>query len=141
MHRCRTTCSRASKGPRVRLLLDTHVFLWAVAGSTLLKTPARRVIEAADEVHVSAASIWEIAIKARLGKIDADPVELTAAIEASGFLELPVKAVHCAGVSALAAHHNDPFDRLLVSQAIAEPLRLLTADTLLARYTDLVILA
>jgi PIN domain nuclease of toxin-antitoxin system len=125
----------------VRLLLDTHVFLWAVAGSTSLKAPARRTIEAADEVYVSAASIWEIAIKARLGKIEANPAELAAAIEASGFLELPVKSVHCAGVFALAAHHNDPFDRLLVSQAIAEPLRLLTADTLLAKYTDLVILA
>lgn len=123
----------------MRLLLDTHVFLWAVAGSALLKPPARRLIESADEIFVSAASIWEVAIKARLGRIEADPTELAAAIEPSGFLELPITARHAAGVAHLALHHHDPFDRLLVAQALAEPLRLLTADEQLARYTDLVI--
>jgi PIN domain nuclease of toxin-antitoxin system len=124
----------------VRLLLDTHVFLWAVAGSALLKPAARRVIESADRVYVSAASIWEVAIKARLGKIDADPGALVAAIADSGFVELPVTATHAAGVATLAQHHSDPFDRLLLAQALAEPLRLLTADAALARYSDLVIL-
>ncbi len=124
----------------MRLLLDTHLFLWAVASSPLLKAPVRRVIEAADQVYISAASIWEIAIKARLGKIDADPDELRAAIEASGFTELPVRAVHAAEVARLALHHNDPFDRLLVAQAITEPLRLLTADAALAPYSELVVL-
>jgi PIN domain nuclease of toxin-antitoxin system len=123
----------------MRLLLDTHIFLWAVAGSALLKPPARRLIESAEEVYVSAASIWEVAIKARLGKIEADPNELAAAIEASGFLELPITARHAAGVSQLELHHHDPFDRLLIAQALAEPLKLLTADELLARYTDLVV--
>jgi PIN domain nuclease of toxin-antitoxin system len=125
----------------MRLLLDTHIFLWAVAGSPLLKPAARRVIQSADQVYVSAASIWEVAIKARLGKIEVDPNELVAAIEASGFVELPVRAAHAAGVSGLALHHNDPFDRLLIAQALAEPLRLLTADTALARYSDIVMLA
>lgn len=124
----------------MRLLLDTHVFLWAVAGSPLLKPAARRIIESADQVHVSAASIWEVAIKARLGKIEADPCELVDAIEASGFVELPVRAAHAAGVAQLVLHHNDPFDRLLIAQAMAEPLKLLTADALLARYGDLVLL-
>lgn len=123
----------------MRLLLDTHVFLWALAGSRRLKAPARRLIESADEVYVSAASIWEIAIKARLGKIKADPEQLGEAIEASGFRELPVKAVHAAGVAHLEFHHNDPFDRLLVSQALAEPLKLVTADGLLAVYSDVVV--
>ena len=77
----------------MRLLLDTHVFLWAVAGSRQLKPPARRLIESAEQVCVSAASIWEIAIKAQLGKIMADADELVAAIDASGFIELPVRAV------------------------------------------------
>ena len=122
----------------MRLLLDTHIFLWAVAGSRLLKPAARRAIQAADQVYVSAASIWEVAIKARLGKIKADPDALVAAIEASGFLELPVRAAHAAVVAGLAPHHNDPFDRLLVAQAMVEPLRLLTADAVLARYTDIV---
>lgn len=124
----------------MRLLLDTHVFLWAVAGSSLLKPAARRAIEAADQVYVSAASIWEITIKARLGKIEADPYELADAIEASGFIELAVRASHAAGVGRLPLHHNDPFDRLLVAQAVAEPLRLLTADVVLVQYSELVVL-
>jgi len=124
----------------MRLLLDTHIFLWAVAGSSLLKPPARRLIESADEVYVSAASIWEVAIKARLGKIEADPRELTAAIEASGFLELPVTATHAAGVAQLELHHNDPFDRLLIAQALVEPLKLVTVDEVLAKYSDVVLL-
>lgn len=124
----------------MRLLLDTHIFLWAVAGSRLLKPAARHAIQSADQVYVSAASIWEVAIKARLGKIAADPDELVAAIEASGFVELPVRAAHAAGVAGLEPHHSDPFDRLLVAQAIAEPLRLLTADAALARYSNIVML-
>ncbi len=122
----------------MRLLLDTHIFLWVVTDSRKLKAAARGAIAAADAVHVSAASIWEIAIKVRLGKLDGDPRQLAAAIEPSGFLELPVRAEHAAEVSRLAAHHQDPFDRLLVAQALTEPLVLLTADPLLARYSDLV---
>jgi PIN domain nuclease of toxin-antitoxin system len=124
----------------MRLLLDTHVFLWAVAGSPRLKPAARRLIEDAQEVYVSAASIWEAAIKAGIGKLQADPLELEQAISASGFIELPVRAHHVAGVTRLPAHHGDPFDRLLVAQAIAEPLRLVTADEALVRYSDLVVL-
>jgi PIN domain nuclease of toxin-antitoxin system len=124
----------------MRLLLDTHIFLWAVAGSPRLKAKTRRLIEEADAVYVSAASIWEIAIKSQLGKLSADPHELAAAISASGFLELPISSDHAAGVTQLAPHHNDPFDRLLIAQALAEPLRLLTSDEALARYSDLVLL-
>jgi len=124
----------------MRLLLDTHIFLWAVAGSRLLKPSVRRLIESADEVYVSAASIWEIAIKARLGKIEADPTALAAAIEASGFLELPVSAAHAAGVAQLELHHNDPFDRLLIAQALVEPLKLITVDEVLVKYSDVVML-
>ena len=124
----------------MRLLLGTHIYLWAVAGSSQLKPAARRLIESADEVYVSAASIWEVAIKSRLGKLDADAHELAAAIEPSGFIELPVRASHVAGVGILELHHNDPFDRLLLSQALAEPLRLVTADAVLAKYSDIVLL-
>jgi len=123
----------------MRVLLDTHVFLWAVAGSSKLKAPARRLIEEAEEVHVSSASIWEVAIKSRLGKIDADVNELVTAITASGFVELPVRAAHAAATHSLAMHHSDPFDRILVAQALTEPLRLLSADAMLVRYSDLVI--
>lgn len=124
----------------MRLLLDTHIFLWAVAGSAHLRPPTRHLLESADEVYVSAASIWEVAIKARLGKIDADPRELTEAIASSGFLELPIKAEHAAGVAQLELYHNDPFDRLLVAQAMVEPLKLVTADSVLAKYSDVVVL-
>jgi PIN domain nuclease of toxin-antitoxin system len=123
----------------MRLLLDTHIYLWAVSADPLLSPETRRFIESADAVYVSAASIWEIAIKARLGKIAADPDALAAAIEASGFLELPISAAHAAGVARLPPHHYDPFDRMLVSQAVTEPLRLLTADALLVRYGAMVV--
>ena len=124
----------------MRLLLDTHIFLWAVQGNASLKPRVRRMMEAAEQIYVSAASIWEIAIKARLGKIEASAVDLVEAIEESGFLELPVLALHAVGVAELPLHHTDPFDRLLVSQAMVEPLRLLTVDTVLCQYSDLVTL-
>ncbi len=123
----------------MRLLLDTHVYLWAVAGSTRLNAKARRLIEAAEAVHVSAVSIWEVAIKARLGKIEVDPDELAAAIPDSGFVELPIRAAHASAVARLPLHHADPFDRLLVAQALSEPLRLLTADAALEAYGEIVI--
>ncbi len=125
----------------MRVLLDTHIFLWATSGSTSLRAGARRAIENADAVFVSAASIWEIAIKARLGKIKADADALVAAIESSGFVELPVSAAHAARVARLPLLHSDPFDRLLIAQAISEPLQFLTADAALRPYSDLVALA
>jgi PIN domain nuclease of toxin-antitoxin system len=118
----------------MRLLLDTHVFLWAVTGNRRLKTGTREFLSRADAVYVSAASIWEIAIKARLGKIEADAASLAEAIESSGFLELPVSAQHAAAVAKLPLHHTDPFDRLLITQAFLEPLRFVTADGVLAVY-------
>jgi PIN domain nuclease of toxin-antitoxin system len=124
----------------MRLLLDTHIFLWAVQGNASLKPRVRRMMEAAEQIYVSAASIWEIAVKSRLGKIEAGVIDLVEAIEESGFLELPVRALHAVGVAELPLYHTDPFDRLLVSQAMAEPLRLLTVDTVLRQYGDLVML-
>jgi PIN domain nuclease of toxin-antitoxin system len=122
----------------MRLLLDTRVFIWAVADSKNLKPAARDLMAAADEVHVSAVSIREIAIKARLGKIQGDPAAFADAIEESGFLELAVRAHHGAAVANLPFYHTDPFDRLLVAQAMAEPLHFLTADAALTQYSSLV---
>lgn len=124
----------------VRLLLDTHVFLWAVTDSRRLSSRTRAVIRGAEKVYVSAASIWEIAIKTRLGKLKAEPRALVSAIEDSGFKELPVAAAHAAHVASLPLHHTDPFDRLLVAQALIEPLHLLTADSTLAEYSELVMM-
>ncbi len=124
----------------MRLLLDTHIVLWAMADSPHLTADSRRLIEAADAVYVSAASVWELAIKVRLGKIDVDLDAFVAGLGNSGFLGLPVTAAHAAAVSQLPMHHNDPFDRLLVAQALAEPLKLVTADPALVPYSDLVLL-
>ncbi len=118
----------------MRLLLDTHVFIWAVTGSAQLKVGARERLTSAERVYVSAASIWEIAIKSRLGKIEGDVGNFVEAIAASGFQELPVSARHAAAVSALPLHHADPFDRVLLAQAFTEPLRLVTADAVLTQY-------
>lgn len=123
----------------MRLLLDTHVFLWSVLGSRRLSRKARALIEDSDEVFVSAASLWEVAIKVRLGRLDADPQDLLKAIPESGFLELPITARHAAQVERLPDLHRDPFDRLLVAQAMVEPMHLLTADAQLRAYTDLVL--
>jgi PIN domain nuclease of toxin-antitoxin system len=118
----------------MRLLIDTHVFLWSVTGSRQLKPSGRKLLSDADAVYVSAASIWELAIKVRLGKLNGDVPALAEAIEASGFRELPVSVRHAAIVARLPLHHSDPFDRILLAQALAEPLRFVTADRTLAAY-------
>ncbi|MHB1506031.1 MAG: type II toxin-antitoxin system VapC family toxin [Sulfobacillus sp.] len=118
----------------MRWLLDTHVYLWYLADSAQLSAKARRLIAGGDEVFVSAASIWEAAIKVASGKLEVDLTAMVEGIAVSGFIELPVLARHAAAVSTLPPHHRDPFDRLLVAQALQEPLRLLTCDPMLASY-------
>lgn len=124
----------------MRILLDTHVFIWAVTDDPRLTLSARRLIEEADSVHVSAASIWEIAIKSAIGKIDADAEEMARAIKGSGFVELSISTAHAAQVAKLPLlnDHKDPFDRLLVSQSMSEPLVLLSADPQVLAYGGLV---
>jgi PIN domain nuclease of toxin-antitoxin system len=124
----------------VRYLLDTQVYLWFLADSSRLSRKARTLIAGAERVFVSAASVWEAAIKQAIGKLAAAPDDLVAGIEGSGFIELPVTAAHGARVAGLPELHRDPFDRLLVAQAMHEPLHLLTADTALQRYSELVLL-
>lgn len=122
----------------MRVLLDTHVFLWSVSDPARLSRPLYRMIQDAVEIYVSAASMWEISIKKRLGRIDAEPARLIESITESGFRGLPIGFAHAARVEALPDHHRDPFDRLLIAQAITEPLILLTCDRLLAKYGDVV---
>jgi len=122
----------------VRVLLDTHTFLWWVADAPQLSRPARRVIAAGDnECFLSAASCWEMAIKASIGKLDLDgtverfvPHQLTE----NGFSELPVEVRHAARVARLPFHHRDPFDRLLAAQALEEHLAIVSADPIFKRY-------
>lgn len=118
-----------------RLLLDTHLLLWAVSAPHKLSVATRKRIDAC-EVFVSAASIWEVSIKAAIGKLDADPAALLAEIEPAGFRLLPVTGEHAAAVALLPPVHNDPFDRMLVAQAKTEPLLLLTNDAALAAYGE-----
>ncbi|MDB5795304.1 MAG: PilT protein domain protein [Noviherbaspirillum sp.] len=122
----------------MRLLLDTHIYLWWLEDHPTLSEQAKGKIANAAEVYVSSASIWEASIKAGIGKLDVDVDELVMQIEASGFRELPISARHAAAVRTLPGLHNDPFDRLLVAQAICEPLRLLTHDAKLKGYSELV---
>jgi PIN domain nuclease of toxin-antitoxin system len=113
------------------LLLDTHTFLWWDRGE-LARSVVKR-IQAAGDVYVSAASAWEIAIKASLGKIDAHASVAEASLD-YGFLPLAISLEHADAVRALPRHHRDPFDRILVAQAMAEKLTLVSKDPLIARY-------
>lgn len=124
----------------MRVLLDTHVLLWWLQDNHQLSLAARANIVAASEVYVSSASIWEAGIKAGIGKLDVDMADLVAEIGHNGFLELPISYRHAAKVTQLPFIHRDPFDRILVAQAMCEPLKLLTADNVLASYSELVVL-
>ena len=120
------------------LLIDTYIFIWVVIDSKNLSSQTRQMLLDAAEVFVSAASVWEIAIKVSLGKLEGDPSTFAAAISQSGFHELPISARHAARVYELPLYHRDPFDRLLIAQALSEPLQLLTADSVLCKYSELV---
>jgi PIN domain nuclease of toxin-antitoxin system len=125
----------------MRLLLDTHVLLWAAAEPERLPPSFRERLESPEsEVLFSAASIWELAIKMQIGRLSlaVAPEEIARTAAQRGFGELPVIAAHAAGVRNLPLHHRDPFDRVLIAQAIHEPARLLTVDRLLGQYSDLV---
>ena len=122
----------------MKLLLDTHILVWWVAGDRRLPGSVRDRIRAPEnDVWVSAASLWELAIKARLGRIDIDIEEACAAMTADGFDELPVQFAHTLRLSDLPDHHKDPFDRLLIAQSIAEGQRLVTCDEAILRYTGM----
>jgi PIN domain nuclease of toxin-antitoxin system len=117
----------------VRLLLDTHVFLWWREASDRIAGDIRNAIASADVVYVSAASAWEVAIKVALGKL-AIPGPLGPAVIASRFDQLPITFEHASAVTALPLHHGDPFDRMLVAQARSEGLTLVTHDRRFAPY-------
>lgn len=121
----------------MRLLLDTHLLLWWLADDPKLPPRAATLIaDSTNAIFASAASVWEAAIKAGLGRLTVDASELEPAIRASGFQPLPVSLAHAAAVATLPPHHRDPFDRLLVAQSRVEGLVLLTRDGTLAAYGE-----
>lgn len=117
-----------------RVLLDTHAFLWCLADVAKLSVPARTTIaNGGNDVYVSAVSGWEIAVKRAKGQLIA-PDGLAALVEVRGFLHLPLTFHHAERAGMLPTHHKDPFDRLLIAQAQAEGLTLVTKDAHIARY-------
>ena len=119
----------------MRLLLDTHILLWWVMADRRLSKPlASTIASQENDVAVSAASIWEIAIKRALGRIEVDLDELLASMTADGFAELPLRFAHSLKLESLPRHHDDPFDRILIAQSIAEGRRLVTKDALILAY-------
>lgn len=129
----------------MNLLLDTHVAIWALTDRARIAPEALRLIMAPESAaFVSTVSLWEIAIKSRLARRGAPPFSAKDALrhfEDAGFQWLDIKPDHAAAVEDLPPLHADPFDKLLVAQALTEPMRLVTADRTVARYSNIFILA
>ena len=127
----------------MQILLDTHIALWAITDHPALIEPARTLISnPANTIIISTVSLWEIAIKHKLARGDM-PIDSANALhyfKLAGYQILNILPDHVIATAELPAHHQDPFDRLLVAQALQEPLRLLTHDYMLAKYSDTVIL-
>jgi PIN domain nuclease of toxin-antitoxin system len=117
----------------VSLLLDTHTVLWWLAGDPLAPEAAERIADPRRLVVLSAASVWEIAIKSAAGKLRADD-DLIGHLEASGFEPLPISWHHAERAGSLPPHHRDPFDRMLIAQAQIEGLTIVSRDRAFAAY-------
>jgi PIN domain nuclease of toxin-antitoxin system len=126
----------------MRLLLDTQAAIWSVSASDRIAKSVAKLVEEADEIFVSACSLWEIAIKFRLGRVNAPPFSAASANEKfleTGYRILEMRAEHAIAVETLRLDHGDPFDRIILAQALTEPLRLVTKDRKLARYSHAII--
>ncbi len=125
----------------MKILLDTHLLLWAAGKPNRLPAAARKLIDSpANELLFSAAVVWEVAIKRALGRSDfqADPRLLRRGLLDNGYTELPILSDHVVALDSLPPIHKDPFDRLLVAQATVEGITLLTADSVVAGYPGLI---
>ena len=121
----------------MKLLLDTHLLLWAAGDPDQLSTTARSLLDdLQNELIFSAASLWEVAIKHGLGRADfqVDARLLRRGLLDNGYTELPITSAHAVEISTLPSIHKDPFDRILIAQSIAEGITLLTADPVVAKY-------
>lgn len=127
----------------MKLLIDTHIALWSVLGNDRLSREADRLMHDASAVYVSVVTIWEIAIKHALRRKRHDAIvvsggQATRLFDQAGFAILPITAAHAAAIDDLPPLHGDPFDRMLMAQALSEPMRLLTHDARLKAYSELV---
>ena len=122
----------------MKLLLDTHIIIWAVSEPMRLSQKTRNYISEAEAIFVSAASIWEMCIKMQLNKLDVDLAAFIKEIENIGIQSLAITWKHAEYTKSLPIFHKDPFDRILVAQAMSEPLILLTHDKVLSQYSELV---
>jgi len=113
----------------MKILLDTHALLWWLMDSDHLGPGARDVIaDPAHDILVSVVSLWEIALKIRIGKLEGDLKQILKAVERDGFTRLAINAAHLQGLMRLPQHHRDPFDQLLIAQAIAEDALFMSED-------------
>jgi PIN domain nuclease of toxin-antitoxin system len=118
----------------MKLLLDTHILIWWLSkASRLSQTEIDLITDSDNFIFVSAATAWEIAVKKMIGKLEA-PDDLPAALAVNNFLELPITIEHSQKLYQLPLHHNDPFDRIMVAQAISEDLTFMTRDAKIALY-------
>lgn len=119
----------------MKLLLDSHAFLWWLVEDARLGDGARQAIaDRSSAVHVSAATVWELSVKAALGKLDLGGTNLCEEIEENAFLDLPMTAWHARAAAALPRHHDDPFDRMLIAQGQIEGLTIVTRDPAFRAY-------
>ncbi len=120
----------------MRLLLDTQIAVWWQIAPERISASTRELVQSAQAVHISRASVWELAIKIGMGRLHLDLAAFCTQIEHDGFLWLDIAQVHLLRVATLPAFddHKDPFDRLLVAQSLTEPMILVSADAKLARY-------
>ena len=117
----------------MKLLLDSHVFLWWQANDTRLTREIKNAVRSANQVYVSAVTAWELGLKVSLGKLRL-PASVEDGVTASGFWELPVTFAHARVAVALPQHHRDPFDRMLIGEALVENLTVVSQDAAIKRY-------
>lgn len=126
----------------MKLLLDTHVALWAITDDPKLPISAKELIQNdKTTVWVSVASLWEISIKHSIGRgtMPVSGHDAAKFFDEAGYQILNIEAEHATAIEQLPNHHQDPFDRLLIAQALIEPMRLMTRDTMVAKYSDTII--
>jgi PIN domain nuclease of toxin-antitoxin system len=125
----------------MKLLLDTHILIWWLDDDSKLTNEARQIIQNPDnDIFISHVSLWEIQIKSMSGKLKADVETIIQQLPENGFQQLAMHPNHILALAKLPPHHQDPFDRILIAQALSEPLHLLTHDKVVAQYNESIML-